>query len=602
MKATERTVPFQARSLTSMGLTGRAPVTRQAASAPKAASAVDPATTARAAALAPVQDVNDGVAVVGVSWPRGSDVSATDAFQIRTLTGDTWSAWQTLDRDESHSADGAEAAAAHPATQPYVVAGASSFEVRALAADGTAPTQASVEVVDPGTSDADSDVSATPPGSAAAAAGKPTIYTRAQWGADESIRKGSPEYGQVQVGFVHHTDGTNSYTASQVPSIIRGIYAYHVNGNGWNDIGYNFLVDRFGRIWEGRYGGMDRSVVGAHTIGYNSWSFGASAIGNFQSTTPPSAMVDAYKRLFAWKLSLSGIPVYGTVSTNGHTFNRVSGHRDEAPTFSTSCPGDRLYAQLSSIRAGASSLMGTLTPSAIQRNVDRSGTSDVLSYAGALTPSPVNGPVTVLKSASPQPVRAGVAIGSGWNVLRGATLTPDLTGDGLADVVAQDPQGNRLRIYAGNGRGGFSGVAYKGVGWNVMTSVLAAGDRDRDGRNDLLAVNKNGDLTFYPGDGRGWVSGGQVIGRGWTMLSSITPAGDLNGDGWPDLLATRTSDGAQVMYAGTAGGGVKQGVVWGRGWNVLTAVVGGADLDTDGKPDIIARDGSGHMRTYYSGT
>ena len=98
--------------------------------------------------------------------------------------------------------------------------------------------------------------------------------------------KSSLRYGTIKAGFVHHTVNANDYTAEQVPAIIRGIYAYHTQSRGWSDIGYNFLVDRFGRIWEGRYGGVDRPVVGAHTLNYNEESFAMSAIGNFETAQP----------------------------------------------------------------------------------------------------------------------------------------------------------------------------------------------------------------------------------------------------------------------------------------------------------------------------
>lgn len=99
---------------------------------------------------------------------------------------------------------------------------------------------------------------------------RPTIYTRAQWGTNENIRgPGPPDYGEVRGALVHHTVNANNCTAADVPAIIRGIYSYHVNSRGWRDIGYNFLVDRFGRVWEGRYGGIKRAVTGAHTAGYN---------------------------------------------------------------------------------------------------------------------------------------------------------------------------------------------------------------------------------------------------------------------------------------------------------------------------------------------
>src|SRR5699024_1408108 len=119
---------------------------------------------------------------------------------------------------------------------------------------------------------------------------KPTIYSRAQWGANEKLRdKSSLRYGTISGGFVHHTVNANDYTAEQVPGIIRSIYAYHTRSRGWSDIGYNFLVDRFGRIWEGRFGGVDKAVVGAHTLGYNDYSFAMSAIGNFETVRPSQA-------------------------------------------------------------------------------------------------------------------------------------------------------------------------------------------------------------------------------------------------------------------------------------------------------------------------
>ena len=137
---------------------------------------------------------------------------------------------------------------------------------------------------------------------------KPKIYSRAQWGADERMRdKGSLHYFEVHAGFVHHTVNANDYTRAQVPGILRSIYAYHTRSRGWSDVGYNFLVDRFGRIWEGRYGGVDRPVVGAHTLGYNDNSFAMSAIGNFELRRPSKAMLQAYGALFAWKLSLHGV-------------------------------------------------------------------------------------------------------------------------------------------------------------------------------------------------------------------------------------------------------------------------------------------------------
>ena len=198
---------------------------------------------------------------------------------------------------------------------------------------------------------------------------KPRIFSRAQWGANERMREsGPPDYGTVKTGFVHHTVNANGYSRAQVPSLLRGIYAYHTQSRGWRDIGYNFLVDRFGRIWEGRYGGVQRAVVGAHTLGYNEVSFAMSAIGNFETVRPRPAMVAAYARLFAWKLAIYNIRANNPrVTVKGRTFHAINGHRDAGQT---ACPGRYLYARLPYIRKRAREIQ-----LAAQRGVGSSGTS-----------------------------------------------------------------------------------------------------------------------------------------------------------------------------------------------------------------------------------
>ena len=114
----------------------------------------------------------------------------------------------------------------------------------------------------------------------------PPIVPRLSWGADESIRRGPPTFAPaLRFAIVHHTAGANDYSSSEAAAVVRAIQLYHVQGNGWNDIGYNFLVDRFGTIYEGRYGGVDRNVVGAHALGFNSGSVGIAVLGTYGSTS-----------------------------------------------------------------------------------------------------------------------------------------------------------------------------------------------------------------------------------------------------------------------------------------------------------------------------
>jgi hypothetical protein len=190
--------------------------------------------------------------------------------------------------------------------------------------------------------------------------GPPAIQPRAAWGAEDCQPRSAPQYGDVQVAFVHHTVSANDYTAAEVPSIILSICRYHRNSNGWNDIGYNFLVDKFGTLWEGRAGGVDQPIIGAQAQGYNSHSTGIAEIGTHSDVPATNATLDAIARLIRWKLPLHGAPTQGTVvltsgggSLNRYrsgtpvTLDRISGHRDGD---NTSCPGNALYAQLPDLR------------------------------------------------------------------------------------------------------------------------------------------------------------------------------------------------------------------------------------------------------------
>jgi N-acetylmuramoyl-L-alanine amidase len=297
--------------------------------------------------------------VAGITWAQDSEV-APAGIEIRTRSGSGWSGWTTLHIDDEHAPDpgSPEAARARPGTDPLVVGDADAAQVR-VEADPRLPRDLKLELVDPGTSAADAAVGQPGGSTAAAAPARPQIYTRAQWGADESLREpGPPDYGQVLGAFVHHTAGTNTYTPAQVPGIIRGIYAYHVNGRGWRDIGYNFLIDKFGRTWEGRYGGVDRAVIGAHTLGYNSNAFAMSVLGTYTSKEPEPNVIAGYKRLFAWKFSVHDvIPSIAVAYPGQDTLQPVAGHRDAA---ATECPGAHLYRWVPNIRAGTTRVLGDI--------------------------------------------------------------------------------------------------------------------------------------------------------------------------------------------------------------------------------------------------
>ena len=344
---------------------------------------ITPATGAMHSALAqprPSQiEQNTGqFSMVSATWQKGT-LPAGASLQVETRDSHTgaWSTWRDLDVTDSGpdpgSADARAAAAVHGTDQDSeaVWAGhADGVRLRVTGANTSLPAHLKLTLVDPGTSPADAHPGGTDAVAHAATAQQPTIYTRADWGADESLRTvnpgcGTPQYSStIKAGIVHHTVTSNDYSESDVPSIIRSIYAYHVYSNGWCDIGYNFLIDKFGRIWEGRYGGIDQPVLGAQAGGFNTDTFGVSLIGNYETdaggTTPTPAMLDALESLLAWKLGMYGRDATGTTvltsagtsytaypAGTNVTVNVISGHRD---VDLTSCPGNAVYDQLSTVR------------------------------------------------------------------------------------------------------------------------------------------------------------------------------------------------------------------------------------------------------------
>ncbi|MFD9390694.1 N-acetylmuramoyl-L-alanine amidase [Streptomyces sp. NPDC060000] len=191
---------------------------------------------------------------------------------------------------------------------------------------------------------------------------QPPIVNRAEWGADESLNDDAPEYGTtINAVFIHHTAQTNTYSCADSPAIVRGLRALHLN-QGWKDIGYNFVVDKCGTIFEGRKGGIDRPVIGAQAEGFNTNTTGIAVIGTYTAEDAPGAAKASLARLAAWKLGQYKVDPLGKVTltagkANGKfalgqsaVFNRISGHRD---AYATECPGTALYNQLPTLRAWA---------------------------------------------------------------------------------------------------------------------------------------------------------------------------------------------------------------------------------------------------------
>ena len=193
-------------------------------------------------------------------------------------------------------------------------------------------------------------------------AGGPKVISRAQWGADERIRCSRPRYSpQLKGAVVHHTAGSNDYTPQQSAEIVRGIYAYHAQVLNWCDIGYNVLVDKYGQIFEGAYGGLGRNVEGNHTGGFNRSTLGLAMIGDLNEAAPTAQMVSATGRFLRWRLGLARLSPVGTSALEARYFadsKFAAGSVADVPTIAahsdlnhTDCPG--LYGDeaLTSIRA-----------------------------------------------------------------------------------------------------------------------------------------------------------------------------------------------------------------------------------------------------------
>lgn len=572
-----------------------APETQARKSAPKSAPKEKPGTLAALSEPTPVK----GYATVGVTWKSGTELDEDEiSVQVRTRTGGTWSEWATAEYHDEHSPDpdSVEASRVRPGTDAVVVGNVDEVQMRADTVDGSVPEDLELAVIDPGTgklqqepaaidtaelpssSDdvADGADSAVPDGSseeglalsAMTVTAKPTIYSRAQWGANESLRDASSlSYGTIKTGFIHHTVNANDYSATQVPALIRGIYAYHTQSRGWSDIGYNFLVDRFGRIWEGRYGGVGKAVVGAHTLGYNEYSFAMSAIGNFDLVAPPQAVLDAYASLFAWKLSKKDIPADATnLWVKDRYLAAINGHRD---TGKTACPGKYLYAQLPAVRVAARAIQN----------------------GSQVAVDPVTLPMIPAPTGVPSPTQAPLEASD-----QGAVSFPSRTsvaGTGWPDVLATSTTG-RLTVLPTEGILDYAAATVNPGNWNAMRIIAAVGDVTGDGRSDVLATKKSGVTKVYPGDGYGHVGRPTAKTRAFARMKTVVGARDFDRDGKLDVIGHQRKTKALLLFRGKGGGKFRAPITLRQSWPFTkTAAVG--KFDAGKQPDLVGIKGGNQL-------
>ena len=321
--------------------------------------APSPASNARAIVADRVQTLSRDTVRPG--WARSADTGhptqllgfewtgrQEGAVEVRVRRAGRWSEWTLVEGDPTEGPDeGSPERRGHTTAGPVWVGGSvRQVEVRVAEGDLSGLKLHAIRSEDP----PPPALGGTEPAGAQA---QPGIVSRAAWGADESYRRlnagcGNPEYAStVRLALVHHTVNSNTYSSAESAALVRGIYYFHTHTNKWCDIGYNFLVDRFGTVFEGRFGGIQSTVIGAHATNFNTGSTGVALLGTYVNDPVPAAGYNALRSLLAWKLSVHGIDPRATISFNGRNLSTVSGHRD---VNSTECPGGRLYDLLPQLR------------------------------------------------------------------------------------------------------------------------------------------------------------------------------------------------------------------------------------------------------------
>jgi len=397
---------------------------------------------------------------------------------------------------------------------------------------------------------------------------QPSIITRAGWGADESLKNCFAGYSNgVQIAFAHHTASSNTYAKSDSAGIVRAIYYQHTVLNGWCDIAYSFLVDKYGQIFEGRWGGISKPVIPAATMGFNTGSTAVSAIGNYQTAAPSSALLASMKSLLAWRMDQSHTPATGTVSMYSYggdsnrfaagtwvKLNRISGHRDGNYT---DCPGDDLYNQLGSIRTSVSSMGLPKIYSPVQSQLSFAPGRSTVTWSAAGSAS-LSWDLQVLDSHS--------ALMAEWKTSGASTTaTWDGTSGGLAVATG---------LYTVTLTGAAGSALATPVQWTVSVvsppnpqAGVAPSATDSgtgipgQGQNDLVEQDASGGIEDIPWtSGLGW---GSPVDLGGVFASAPAAASDSPGQLRVFALGTdgnlywdtRTNKGVWSGWISLGGGG-----------------------------------------------
>jgi hypothetical protein len=588
---------------------------------------------AKAALAAPGRRAVTRAAAGGFRAIGVTVLSAPSApIYVRARAHGTWTPWLEAHFAPDHAPDiGTEHTAPGLHSDPVWMGDADAYEVDAppglaqvdvhLVADG--PRH--VRIVDGS-------------GRAGAAATAPAIRSRSAWGARPPKQRLSIT-SDLKLAIVHHSVNANSYSAADVPALLRSMQAYHMDVNGWDDIAYNFAVDRFGQAWEARGGGVTNVVLGGHSQGFNSGTVGVVAIGDFRSAVPPSATIESISQVIAWKFAIHGVGPTSSVpfTTNGSAkyaagttirLPRIVGHRDVQLT---ECPGAQLYSKLGTIRARVSQLVPAYQPLAATQlvvgDLNADGLSDPLEYHTGTTADVLWTPTKLgafakqsMSINSPYRPVVGDFDGDGrrdvmwhgtgstpdslwWNRATGIKaevlnvtdsfipLAGDFDGNGVDDIfwygtgLAQD-----YAWYFSKG-GGRTTVKFT---QDLITALPVVGDFDGDARDDIVWHGPGSTAT----DTIWWSTGRSFLGQSRPVGGYYQPAAlDADGDGNDELVFVQPGSTTSYRWSFDALRHLTS-------TTLSTAPLSGTptvgDFDGDGRDDVLVFSPTGADQVWYS--
>lgn len=370
--------------------------------------------------------------------------------------------------------------------------------------------------------------------------GMPRVISRAGWGADESMRCSNPEYDDHTAAIViHHTAGSNNYTEAEAPGIVRGIYAYHAQTLGWCDIGYQSLADKYGNLYEGRYGGLNKSVHGAHAGGFNSNTWAISMLGNYDTVQPTAAMIKSVGELAGWRAKVGGFDPTGTdthysegssytfyPSGTKVTLPNIFAHRDVG---TTACPGQYAYAQMDTIRQYAKSKYNSIL----------SGTS---TSGGGLTTTTPKATATAAAPTTTQAQSTGGTTNTGNTGATSNTATNATTATELLDTLINSSSNGNTSNAASLGTAG----SLAALALGLAASQGALGDVSTVGNVQVVNGLKLSQITPILSDVATVLGDPQMSA---TVNSVASTLGNVLGSPRSGVTTYASTNGETVKYA-----------------------------------------------------